>query len=173
MPTLDDDGFILTESSAILKYLADKTGSAAYPKGLQERARVNEVMDWFNTQFYREFGYHRVYPQVYPHHLREPEAAQATTLQWGKDQASISLTVLNDNILGGNKYLCGNSITIADYFGSGLTSCGELIGVQLGGYPNVEKWMGKMKALPNWGSVSDVHDGFVASLKEKTFVAIT
>jgi glutathione S-transferase len=45
VPTLDDDGFIVSESSAILKYLADKFDLPAYPKGLKERAKVNELMD--------------------------------------------------------------------------------------------------------------------------------
>ena len=49
VPLLDDDGFTLSESSAILKYLADKIGSPAYPKDLKKRAKVNEMMDWFNT----------------------------------------------------------------------------------------------------------------------------
>jgi glutathione S-transferase len=49
VPVLDDDGFLLSESSAILKYVADKIGSPAYPKDLKKRARVNELMDWFNT----------------------------------------------------------------------------------------------------------------------------
>src|SRR5262245_49630017 len=53
VPALEDEGFVLTESSAMLKYLADKYNSAAYPKDLRERARVNERMDWFNTQLYR------------------------------------------------------------------------------------------------------------------------
>src|SRR5262249_17762767 len=46
VPVLEDGDFRLSESSAILKYLADKIGSPAYPKDLQKRARVNERMDW-------------------------------------------------------------------------------------------------------------------------------
>ena len=55
VPMLEDGDFRLTESSAILKYLADKTGSPLYPKDLQQRARVNERMDWINTQLGRDF----------------------------------------------------------------------------------------------------------------------
>ena len=49
VPMLVDGDFQLTESSAILKYLADKVGSPAYPKDLKQRAKVNEVMDWINS----------------------------------------------------------------------------------------------------------------------------
>src|SRR5215831_15684913 len=49
VPVLEDGDFRLTESSAILKYLADKIVSPAYPTDLRKRARVNERMDWLNT----------------------------------------------------------------------------------------------------------------------------
>lgn len=44
VPVLEEGGFRLTESAAILEYLADEAGSPLYPKDLQGRARVNERM---------------------------------------------------------------------------------------------------------------------------------
>jgi hypothetical protein len=67
---LEDGDFRLTESSAILKYLADKHDLPSYPKDSKKRAQVNEVMDWLNTQFFRDFGYGLIYPQLFPNHKR-------------------------------------------------------------------------------------------------------
>src|SRR5581483_26555 len=81
VPTLEDGDLTLTESSAILKYLADKIGSPAYPKDIKQRAKVNEVMDWVNTNFYRDWGYNLCYPQVFPHLKRRSDEAQSATLE--------------------------------------------------------------------------------------------
>ncbi len=100
VPMLEDGDYRLTESSAILKYLADKIDSPAYPKDLQQRGKVNEMMDWFNTGFYREFGYGLVYPQILPHYRRTSEEVQSGTIEWGKERAMKSLQVLNDHWIG-------------------------------------------------------------------------
>lgn len=172
VPVLEDDGFVLTESSAILKYLAEKTGSAAYPKDLKARARVNEVMDWFNTGLYRELGYHLAYPQLFAHHKRPSEAAQQGTLEWGQQKIEHWLGCLDKRILGSKKYLCGDEITIADYFGAALITSGDLIGASFARYPNVDRWLSTMRALPSWRGVHEAHDGFAASLKGKPFVTV-
>lgn len=172
VPVLDDDGFVLTESSAILKYLADKVESPAYPRDLKQRARVNERMDWLNTQFYREYGYHLVYPQVFEHHKRPSDDLQQGTLLWGKEKATAVLQLLNDHIIGNNNYLCGNELTIADYLGSSMLIAGELIGVDFSKFPNVKRWLDSMRKLPNWNKVTEIHSGFAASLKEKKFVVV-
>jgi glutathione S-transferase len=176
VPVLEDGDFLLTESSAILKYLAEKHESPAYPKDLKKRARINERMDWINANFYREWAYHLVYPQVFPHHNRTPEAAQTATLNWGKEKAEHWLDVLDKKIIGNHKYLCGDvcgdQITIADYFAAEVFSCGELIGATFGRWPNVDRWMKTMQALPSWPKVNEAVNGFAASLKGKPFVTI-
>lgn len=83
VPMLEDGDFRLTEASAILKYLAEKYQLPSYPKDLKQRAKVNEMMDWLNTQFYRDFGYGLVYPQLFPHHKRRSDEAHSGAIAWG------------------------------------------------------------------------------------------
>jgi glutathione S-transferase len=173
VPVLEDGGFRLTESSAILKYLADKIDSPLYPKDLQARARVNERMDWVNTQLCRDLAYGTVYPQIFPFHKRPSEEAQSVQLKWGCERAQGWLKVLDQSLLGAsNPYLCGAQITIADYFASAFVSLAEAIGSDLSGYPNVCAWLGRMKALPNWGAVNQAIDGYVATLDRTAMVPV-
>lgn len=173
VPVLEDGDFHLTESSAILKYLADKFNLPSYPKDLQKRARVNEMMDWVNTGFYRDYGYGLVYPQVFPHHKRPTEEAQAATIAWGKERTANWFSVLDKHFIGPkNAYLCGDEITIADYFAIGIATMGELIKCDFSAYPNVQRWMANMKKLPNWGKVNEVFYGFASSVKDVPFSAL-
>ncbi len=173
VPMIEDGDFRLTESSAILKYLADKIGSPAYPKDLKERARVNEMMDWINTNFYREWGYGLCYPQLFPHLKRRSDEAQASTLDWGKENATKWLKILNDHWIGPKKqYLCGDRITIADYFGAGIVTLGEVIRVDFSAYPNVKRWLDNMKKLPSWPKINEAFYGLVEAVKAQKFVTI-
>ena len=173
IPTLEDGDFVLTENSAILKYLADKAGSPAYPKDLQKRARVNERMDWTSTQLCTDLVYGLVYPQIFVSHKRRSDEAQAATLERAKERAQTWLKVLNDHILGpGNNYLCGDALTIADYHAVSYVALAEVIGSDLAAYPHVKAWLGRMKSLKSWPQVFSVIDGFAATLKEKPMVAV-
>jgi glutathione S-transferase len=173
VPVLEDGDFVLTESSAILKYLAEKNNSPAYPKEPKARARVNERMDWLNTNHYREWAYHLIYPQVFPGHVRASEEVQRATIEWGRDKAEPWLKILDTHVLGNHKYLCGDQITIADYFGAEIIAAGDLIGQNLQKFPSIHRWMTTMRALKSWKAVNEVVDGFAASLRGKPFVTIS
>ncbi len=173
VPMLEDGDFRLTECSSILKYLADKKGSTSYPKDLRERARVNEMMDWVNTNLYRDFAYGLVYPQAFPTHKRRSDEAQASTLAWAKEKSQGWLKILDQSLIGPKKaYLCGDKITIADYLGAEMIGLGELIRCNFSPYPNVERWLGNMKRLKSWPKVHEVFHGFAGSVKDTPFVAI-
>jgi glutathione S-transferase len=173
VPVLEDGNFRLTESSSILKYLADKTGSPAYPKDPQKRAHVNERMDWFNTGFYRDYSYGFIYPQIFPFMKRPDDVVQAGTIAYGKEKALGWLKVLDQSLLGSNNYLCGNEITVADYLGGMMTLGGECISCNFSEYPNIQRWMGRMKSLKNWDRVNEAFYKYVVDPnKEKEFVRI-
>lgn len=173
VPMIEDGDFRLTESSAILKYLADKTGSPTYPKDIKQRAKVNEVMDWLNTNFYRDWAYGLAYPQLFPHHKRRSDEAHSATIEWGKENSKKWLKLLDEHWIGPKKqYLCGDQITIADYFGSGLVTLGELIRCDFSQYPNITRWLNNMKKLRTWPKVNEVFYGFADQVKAQPFVAV-
>ncbi|HXQ49783.1 MAG TPA: glutathione S-transferase family protein [Stellaceae bacterium] len=170
VPLLEDGDFRLTESATILRYLAEKAGSPAYPKELRRRAKVDELLDWFNSNFYRDWGYGLVYPQVFPNLKRADAAVQAGTIAWGRDKSKHWLQVLNDHWIGpGKTYLLGADITIADYFGVALVTIGELIHCDFGSQPNIARWLAAMKARPSYAEVYKVFEGFAASTKGQAF----
>ena len=172
VPVLEDGDFRLTESSAILKYLADTVDSPAYPKALRARARVNERMDWVNTQMSREFVYGFVYPQIFSFFKREDPGVQAATLAWHRQRACGWMQVLDRSVLGAHRYLCGDAMTIADYFAAPFIALGDVIRCDFNGYPNVKRWLSTMKALPSWRKVNEAIDGYAASLKDAAFETI-
>ncbi len=172
VPVLDDGDLRLTESSAILKYLADKIDSPLYPKDLKKRAKVNERMDWFNTNFYRDWAYNLIYPQIFPHHKRQTDDIQTGTLQWGQERSLTWLGILNDFIIGPNQYVCGNEMTIADYFGIGLLTLGEVVGCDFAGYPNVARWVANMKKLESWDKVNEALYGLRDAVRGQPFLRV-
>ena len=76
------------------------------------------------------------------------------------------MKVLDANWIGSaNAYLCGDRITIADYYGAAFVALAEAIGSDLTAYPNVRRWLANIKALKSWSKVNEVINGYAATLK--------
>jgi glutathione S-transferase len=131
-------------------------------------------MDWFNSNFNKDWGYGLVSPQLFPHHKRPDDMAHAGTISWAQDRSKGWLQILNDHWLAGEKrYLCDDQITIADYLGSAIMSIGELIHCDLKTYPNIQRWFDTVKKQPNYEKVNaEAFNVFRRSTKGGTWVTV-
>lgn len=155
VPLLDDGGFLLTESSAILKYLAEVARSPAYPADPRGRARLNAQMDWFNTGFYRSLGYGVVYPVVLPHMAHAAPGVQEAVTASARREAQSLLRILNDHMLGdAGAFLGGRQPNLADFLGVCFATVGEMTGEDFSAYPRVLCWIAAMKARPCWAAAN-------------------
>src|SRR5215212_958808 len=109
VPTINDDGFILWESNAIVRYLAAKHGAGTlYPGDLKQRAEAERWMDWQITTLWMAlrplfFGYVRT----------PPEQRDTAALAAAQRSAEEALAIL-DRYLGNRTFLAGESFTMGD-----------------------------------------------------------
>lgn len=149
VPFLVDGGFRIGESTAILKYLAIRTHSTAYPESLRAQLKVDEAMAWFATQFHEYFCTMVCYP-----HMGVPHGMSATQysdlIAYGCEHAPRWLKVLDEHMLAGRPYVCGDQISLADYLGLSFVLLGDLADYDFTPYPNIVAWIGRMRARPSY-----------------------
>jgi glutathione S-transferase len=165
LPTLVDGDFTLSEAPAIMKYLADKAGSPAYPANLQDRAQVNAAVDWFALQLGADFGRGFVEPLAAPDRCA-PTAILPASLTWHVARAERWLKVLDRHMLHERAYVCGDRPTIADYYGAVVVSLGELVEYDLSRWPNVRAWLQRIKAATQWDLVNAAFYGWRSALQD-------
>jgi glutathione S-transferase len=167
VPALVDDDLVIGEGSAILKYLADLAGSPTYPLDLKQRARINAMMDWFNTGLSRDLNYSYCYPQMLANNRFDNPTVQAGVLRRGLENGKRWLTILNDHFLAHDQaFLLGREISLADYLGASYLSVCEAVELDLSPWPRVEAWMERMRSRPSWLEVFPAFYGLVAAIRE-------
>ena len=153
LPRIDDGGFVLNESHAILTYLADKHNWALYPKDPQVRARIEEYLHWHHVNT-RAITMAWFAPAVRPD---LGGGAEFTKMQ--EVRAVQSLKTLN-KMLGESKWLVGDVVTVADIcaFAEVSQCLPEFFNLHsLDAYPNVMRWVGDCKQLPMY---TETHSDF-------------
>jgi glutathione S-transferase len=110
VPVLVDGGMVLTESNAIVRYLANKNGRAdLLPADAAARARVEEMMDWQATELN---GSWRVAFQAIVRKI--PDAGTREEIERSVAQWSAMMRLLEDRLAGKDVYVCGETFTVAD-----------------------------------------------------------
>jgi len=138
IPVLDDDGFYLSESVAILQYLCDKYApdSPLYPKDPKQRAIVNHRL-CFNSGFYYSYICAYALAPIFFDYPRTP---------LGLKKVHIALSTFETYLKTLNtKYAAGNNVTIADFALVTATLSLEAIEFDLKDYPLVQQWYATFK----------------------------
>ncbi len=169
VPFLVDGDLALGESAAILKYLARKTGSETYPAEPRAQAKVDEALSWFSTNLHEYFCLFTIYPNFGIPHGVEGALAQAM-IAYGEEHCHRWLEVLDRHMIGGNAFVCGDQISIADYLGAAFITLGEAAAFNFDPYSNIRRWVANMKALPSWDEAYAGFNGFVSAIRAQAQV---
>lgn len=170
VPFLVDGDLRLGESVAILKYLAIRAGSPAYPQALQAQIKVDEALLWFATQFHEYFCLFTCYPNMGVPHGASPELSAALTA-FGREHAPRWLKVLDEHMLGGRRYVCGGTISLADYLGLSFVLLGRVADYDFSPYPNISAWIARMQARPSYAPTYAAFDMLVSIVRSQQAVA--
>ncbi|HYG87515.1 MAG TPA: glutathione transferase GstA [Azospirillum sp.] len=138
VPTLGlDEGGILTEGPVILQYVADKAPAKGLvpAHGSLERYRVLEWLNFVGTELHKNFS-----PLFRP---TTPDAFKATL----KELLAAKFGVL-DARLADNRFLAGDSFTIADAYAFTVLRWAAPMGLDLARWPNVAAYVARVGERP-------------------------
>jgi glutathione S-transferase len=151
VPTIDDDGFVLWESHAIVRYLAAKHASASlWPQELKARADADRWMDWAHT-FSREFQR----PVFWPLVRTAPEKRDMTAIAEASRKCA-ELLAIADTALGGKKYLAGNSLTMGDIPLGCHVQLWMRLPIERPPHRNLTAWFERLCERPAYRKVVDI-----------------
>ncbi|KAJ7263434.1 glutathione S-transferase [Mycena rebaudengoi] len=155
VPVIDDDGFILCETRAICRYIAEKyanQGTPLIPTDLKGKALFEQAASWEFANFL---------PQVMKALMMyfNGEAEAKPDLLKDAVSALVEKLAVYDVILGKQKFLGGNELTLADlfhlYYAPYFADKG--VDVMTSSGPNVARWWNELMQRPTWVELTAVN----------------
>jgi glutathione S-transferase len=147
VPCIQDGGDTIIQSSAILEYLAEKSGKFGGQTAM-ERAHINEWMFWdfdrlcpglFRSRAYT-LGFRKAEPAVVDAYRQEAEAGLAALEAHLKDREWLALgrpTIADISVYSGIHYAADGKFDLSKY-------------------PGISAWKARVEALPGYGKPADV-----------------
>lgn len=138
-PTLDDNGFIIWESAAVLGYIADtRARGSLIPEDAQKKARVHQWLAWEGATF--QPGLVNVFLMV----MAGDKDSEALTAARAHYEANLAIF---NNALRGQQYVAGD-FSIADIALGCAIPIGFHLNVDLSPYPEIVAWLRRLNQRP-------------------------
>lgn len=145
VPAIDDAGYTIADSNAILTYLVQNYAktSSWMPDNPKEMAEVQRWLTIAADNIYAGPCAARLVKVFGTAHNHSAAVAKAH-----------ELFIMMEAHLEGRKWLATDTITIADVAGYSYIAHAPEGGVDLGPYPNVRAWLARIEAQPNFVSMA-------------------
>ncbi len=151
-PVLVDGDVKVTQSGVIQMYVTERSGK--FGGATSEEAR--EVMRWVfwdNHKLSSQAGMTRFLMNFLPEDKRPAEVIAFTQ---GRLKAAYAVL---DTYLEGRDWIVGDGITNADISCCGYLFYPEPFGFDRADWPNIDRWLGGIEALPGWKHPYDLMPG--------------
>lgn len=133
VPTIDDDGFILSESMAINFYLAKKHGSALYPADPKHEALALQWSLWETDRLDRQIVNYVRHSRELPEAERKKEIAEAS---WKEVMESFDVL---ETALTKSQWLAGPAFSVGDL--NVASALYRALFLDLAKWPHVQTWL--------------------------------
>lgn len=138
-PTLDDNGFLIWESAAVLEYIADtRAKGRLIPDDAKKKARVHQWLAWEGATF--QPGLVNVFLMV----MAGDKGSEALTAARAHYEANLAIF---NNALRGQQYVAGD-FSIADIALGCAIPIGFHLNVDLSPYPEIVAWLRRLNQRP-------------------------
>jgi glutathione S-transferase len=148
MPVLEEDGFVLWESNAILQYLASKKPEAGlFHENARVRAAIAKWQFWDSAHWdptIAVFVFENYVKKLFGR--GEPDPAE---LARGRDLLARNAPAL-EAALQRHRYVAGDRLTLADFSLGAAFTVAEAGGIPLEEYRGIQRWGTELRALPSW-----------------------
>ena len=148
IPAFEHDGFALYETSAITRYVDEYfPGPALQPAAVRDRARMNQIIAMLDNYAYLPMVWDVYVQRVL---TADDETVDVARIASGLEKARTLLQALS-NLLGGERWLAGAEISLADMHAApmfGLFEEAPEGRALLSEFPSIEAWWERIKARP-------------------------
>jgi len=151
IPVIEDDGFVLWESNAIVRYLAAKHGAGGLcPADAHQRASADRWMDWQATTLNAAIG------PAFIQLIRTPAEKRDNGIIETACQSAEAKLALLDAHLATNAFVTGGHFTMGDIPMGCSVDRWMKLPIARAARPNVERWYAGLRGRPGMKQVAEL-----------------
>jgi len=151
-PVIDDNGYVLWESNAIVEYFASlKPQSGLLPQDARAQLAVRKWLFWESAHWdpaCAVFALERVVKPLFG--LGEANQAEIDRGTLLFERAGSVL----DGELRKHRYVAGETLTVADFSVGSVMSIAEQARFPMENFRGIQRWYNDLKALPSWSKTT-------------------